>query len=329
MAVVTRRQLTAALGGVVAALPLAAQAQRAAMPVIGFLNSSSKAVFLNDRLLAFHRGLDEAGFVEGRNVAIEIRFADGQRDRLRGLADDLVRRNAAAIVVNGVSLSATMAATSTTPIVFVGGYDPVAQGLIDSLNRPSGNVTGISFNKPGLNAKRLELLHELLPKSTILAVLLDQNGPVFETQLRDVVVASRALGRQIVVVKATSDRELEIAFATIRQAGAGALFVGSSTFFVSQRRKLATFAASHALPASYEGREFVESGGLMSYGASVTDAYRRGGAYVGRILKGAKPSSLPVELPSKFEFVINLDVSKALGLNVPPYLLVQATEVIE
>jgi putative tryptophan/tyrosine transport system substrate-binding protein len=329
MTVITRRQLTAVFGGVAAAFPLAVRAQQSSMLAIGFLNSATKAVFLNDRLLAFHRGLGEAGFAEGRNVAIEFRFADGQRDRIPVLAADLVRRGVAAIVVNGVSLSAAMTETSTIPIVFLGGYDPVAQGLIDRLNRPSGNVTGISFNKPGLNAKRLELLHELLPKPAVIAVLLDQNGPAFDTQLRDVTVTSRTLGRQIVVVKATSEGELDIAFTTIRQAVFGALFVGSSTFFVSQRRKLVTFASGHALPASYEGREYVESGGLMSYGASVTDAYRRGGAYVGRILKGEKPSDLPVELPSKFELVINLAAAKALGLNVPRHLLALATEVID
>jgi putative ABC transport system substrate-binding protein len=222
-----------------------------------------------------------------------------------------------------------MAATSTIPIVFVGGTDPVAQGLVTSLNHPSGNVTGVSFNNPALSSKRLQLLHEFLPKPTVIAVLLDSNGTRFEAQLQDVGAAARTLGRQIVLVKATNDRELDTAFTTILQAAAGALFVGSSTFFVSRRWKLVGFAAGHALPASYEAREFVELGGLMSYGASATDTYRRGGIYVGRILKGAKPGDLPVELPTKYELVFNLATAKELGLKTSPKLLAFADEVIE
>ena len=329
MAPITRRQLAAALGGVVTAFPLAVRAQQPQKPVIGFLHSAAETVFLNDRLAAFRQGLNEAGFAEGRNVAIELHFANSQRDRLPALAADLVRRGVAAIVVNGVSLSAAMAATSTIPIVFVGGTDPVAQGLISTLNRPGGNVTGISSNKPGISSKRLQLLHELLPDSNVIAVLLDQNGPAFEAQLQDVGAAARTLGRQIVVVKATSEGELDAAFTTIIQAAADALLVGSSTLFVSQRQKLVTFAAGHALPTIYEGREFVQLGGLMSYGARVTDAYRRGGVYVGRILKGAKPIELPVELPTRFDLVINMATAKALGLEVPRHLLAQAAETIE
>jgi len=328
MTVITRRQLAATLGGLVTALPLAVRAQQPAMPMIGFLNSTTAAVFPKGRLSAFRLGLNEAGFAEGRDVAIEFRFAEGQGDRLAVMAADLVRRGVAAIVANGVSLSAAMAATSTIPIVFIGGTDPVLQGLVTSLNQPSGNVTGVSFAKPALNSKRLELLHELLSKPTVIAVLLDSNGPAFEAQLQDVGAAARTFGRQTVVVEATSENELDAALATILHAGAGALFVGSSAFFVSQRRKLITFAAGHALPASYDGREFVEAGGLMSYGASATDAYRRGGVFVGRILKGAKPKDLPVELPTRFELVINLTTAKALGLDVPRQLLLQA-EVIE
>jgi putative ABC transport system substrate-binding protein len=262
-------------------------------------------------------------------VAIESRFAEGHRDRLPALAADLVSRGVAAIVVSGVSLSAAMAATSTIPIVFIGGIDPVTQGLVTSLNRPGGNVTGISFTRPALNAKRLELLHELLPKPTVVTVLLDSNGPAFEAQLQNVGAAARTLGRQIVVVTAANEGEFDTALTRIPQAAAGALFVGGSEFFVSQRRKLIMFAAGHALPASYDGREFVEAGGLMSYGASATDAYRRGGAYVGRILKGAKPSDLPIELPTNFELVINLATAKALGLDLPPSLVVRATKLIE
>jgi ABC-type uncharacterized transport system substrate-binding protein len=325
----TRRQLAAALGGVLTTLPLAARAQQREMPVIGFLHSATAAVFLNDRLLAFRQGLSEAGFSEGRNVAIEFRFANGERDRLPVLAADLVRRGVTAIVVNGVSLSAAMAATSTIPIVFVGGTDPVAQGLVSNLHRPGGNVTGISSNKPGVSSKRLQFLHELLPNPTVVAALLDQGGPAFETQLQDVNVGAQALGRRIVVVKATSDGDLDAAFATVLQAAAGALFVGSSAFFLRQRQQLVKFAANHALPASYDGREFVQLGGLMSYGANVTDAYYRGGAYVGRILKGTKPIDLPLELPTRFDLVINLGTAKALTLEVPRHLLAQAAEMIE
>ena len=213
--------------------------------------------------------------------------------------------------------------------MYVGGIDPVTQGLVSSLNRPSGNVTGVSSNRPGLISKRLELLYELLPNPTVIAVLLDANGPAFEAQFQYVGSAARTLGQQIVVVKATNEDELDAAFTTILQAAAGAVIVGSSALFISQRRKLVIFAVRHALPASYDGRDFVELGGLMSYGASVPDAYRRGGAYVGRILKGAKPSDLPVELPTRFELAINLATAKALGLTVPPTLLAIADEVIE
>jgi putative ABC transport system substrate-binding protein len=299
------------------------------MPVIGFLNSTTEAVFPQDRLLAFRQGLNEVGLAEGQNVAIEFRFANGQLGQLPALASDLVHRGVAAIIVNGVSLSAAMAATSTIPIVFVGGTDPVAQGLVSSLDRPSGNVTGVSFNKPGLDSKRLQFLHEILPKSSIIAVLLDSSGPAFKVQLQDVSAAARTLGRQIVVVTITSEGEFDAAFMAILEAGAGALFVGSSARFVSQRWKLVKFAASHGLPASYDGREFVEVGGLMSYGASVAAAYRRGGVYVGRILKGTKPSELPVELPMRLELVIDLATARALRLDVPRRPLAQATEVIE
>jgi putative ABC transport system substrate-binding protein len=328
MAVITRRQLTAGLGGVVTALPLAVHAQQPAMPVIGFLNSTSAADFPNDRLSAFRRGLNEAGFTEGRNVAIEFRFANGQSGRLPALAAGLVRQGVAAIVVNGAPLSAAMAATSTIPIVFVGGIDPVAQGFVSSLSRPSGNVTGVSSNRSALISKRLDLLHELLPNSTVIAVLLDLNGPAFEAQLQDVRAAARELRLQIVVAKATSKDDLDAAFTTILEAAADAVIVGSSALFVSQRRKLVTFAASHALPASYDGRDFVELGGLMSYDANVTDSYRRGGFFVGRILKGAKPSDIPIELPIKYDVVINLATGKALGIAVTS-MLTRADEVVE
>jgi putative ABC transport system substrate-binding protein len=328
MSAITRRQFAAAFGAGVTVLPLAVRAQQRPSRVIGFLNSGTEAVFPDHRLSAFRGGLNEAGFVVGRDVALEFRFANGQRDRLPPMAADLVRRRVAAIVVNGVAVPAAMAATSTIPIVFLGANDPVAQGAITSFNRPSGNVTGISFFRPGLSAKRLQILHELLSKPTAVAVLLDSSGPAFETQLRDVSAAAHNLGRQIVIVRAASEDGLETAFAMIRQAAAGAILVGSSSFLTTQRRKLIIFAAGHKLPAIYEGREFVEAGGLMSYGASAIDAYRRGGIYVGRILMGAKPSDLPVELPTRFELVINMATAKALGLDLPRNLLAQATELI-
>jgi putative tryptophan/tyrosine transport system substrate-binding protein len=323
MAAITRRELAAALGGVVTGLPLAVRAQQRAVPVVGFLYNLAPSIS------AFRSGLNEAGFAEGRNVAFEFRFAEGHRDRLPALAADLVGSGVAVIVVNGVSLSMARAATSTIPIVYIGGIDPVAQGLVNSLNRPNGNVTGISFIRPELNAKRLELLHDLLPKPTVVAVLLDPNGPAFEAQLQTVGAAARTLGRQIVVVTAANEGELDIALTRNLKAVAGALFVASSAFFVSQRRKLIMFAAEHALPASYEEHEFVEAGGLMSYGASATDAYRRGGVYVGRILQGAKPSDLPIELPTTFELVINLATAKALGLDLPRSIVAGATKLIE
>jgi putative ABC transport system substrate-binding protein len=324
-----RRRDFMLLSGAAAAWPLAARAQQRAMPVIGFLNSTTASDFINDRLSAFRQGLNEAGFAVGHNVAFEFRFANYQHDQLPALAADLVHLGVAAIIVNGVSLSAAMAATSTIPIVLIGGVDPVAQGLVSTLDRPSGNVTGISFVRPVLVSKRLQLLHELLPKPTVIAELLDSKGPAFKAQLQNLDVAAHSLGRQTVVVKATSDSELDTAFTTILQSAAGALFVGSSALFVGRRRELVMFAAGHGLPASYDEREFVELGGLMSYGASAKDAYRRGGTYVGRILKGAKSGELPIELSAKLDLVINIATAKALGLDVPRHLLAQATDVIE
>jgi len=324
---IPRRDFITVLGGA-AAWPLAARAQQRALPVVGFLYNTTAAVFPRDRLSAFRRGLDEAGFVEGRNLAIEFRFAEDRLDRLPALATDLVRRQVAVIVVNGVSLPAAMAATSTIPIVFVAGSDPVKDGRVSSLSRPGGNVTGVSFNTT-INPKRLELLHELVPKPVVIAVLLDPNAATFEDQAQGLQAAAQVLGRKIVVVKAANENEFDAAFATITQAGAGALFVGTSAFLDSQRRQLVTFAARHTLPASYDQREFVEVGGLMSYGASTIDVYRRGGNYVGRILKGEKPGDLPVELPTKYELVFNLATAKALAIEIPPKLRALADEVIE
>jgi putative ABC transport system substrate-binding protein len=327
-----RREFITLLGGAAAASsvswPLTARAQQRAMPVVGLLQSTTATVFVY-RVAAFRQGLAEAGFVEGRNVAIEFRYGEGRLDALPGLASDLVRRGVSAIVTNGASLPAAKAATSTIPIVFVGGADPVEAGYVTNLSRPDGNVTGVSFVANTLEPKRLELLHELVAKTAVVAVLLDPSTSTYEAQSKDITAAARALGRQIVIVKSGKQSEIDAAFATIVQAGAGALFVGTSAFFNGARRELVARAASHALPVSYELREYVEAGGLMSYGASSVDAYRRGGNYVGRILKGEKPGDLPVELPTRYELVFNLATAKALGLEIPAKLLALSDEVLE
>jgi ABC-type uncharacterized transport system substrate-binding protein len=321
-----RRDFITLLGGA-AAWPLGAGAQQPAVPVIGFLRSTSPEG-TGHLLAAFRQGLKETGHVEGQNLAIEYRWAGGDVDRLAGLAADLVRREVAVIVVNGVAANAAKAATATIPIVFVVGIDPVGSGLVASLNRPGANVTGISIvTGPDLHAKRLEVLHELAPKAVTIAALLDPN--VVESVAHDVERAARALGLQVLVVNAGGEGDFEAAFLKIAQSNAGALLVGGGAFFVSQRRRLVGLAANHALPASYMTRDSVEVGGLMSYGPNQVDAYRRAGIYVGRILDGAKPSELPVELPTKYELVINLKTAKALGLTVPDRLLARADEVIE
>jgi ABC-type uncharacterized transport system substrate-binding protein len=323
-----RRKFLATLGGA-AAWPLAARAQQAAMPVIGFLRSTPAAGF-SYTVDPFRQGLNDAGFVEGKNVAIEYRWADNQEDRLPRLAADLLRRQVAAIVGAGVpAAQAGKAATATTPIVFVIGADPVRVGLVASINRPGGNITGVVFSVSPLAAKLLGMLHELVPKASIIAVLRDPNGPDVESQSRDLEEAARAIGRQILMVNAANEREFHAAFAKVVQAGAGGLFILASVFFFSQRRLLVALAARHALPAVYPLREYAEVGGLISYGPSQSDAYRRAGVYVGRILKGEKPGDLPVELGTKFDLVINLATAKAFGVEIPPNLLALADEVIE
>jgi putative ABC transport system substrate-binding protein len=322
-----RREFVAGLGA--AAWPMMARAQQSVVPVVGYLDSNVAAAAAG-HVAGFRQGLSEAGFVEGRNLApIEFRFAGGQRDRLPELAADLVRRGVAAIVVNTPAAPVAKAATSTIPVVFVTAADPAEAGLVTSLSRPSGNLTGVSFTTTPLSPKRLELLHELVPKPAVIALLWDLNVFNLERQLRDLEAAARALGRQVLSVRAGTESEIDAAFAKIVQEGVGALFIGNSPFYFSRRRQLAVLAIRHALPASSNTREFVVAGGLMSYGASDTDAYRRGGLYVGRILKGEKPGDLPVELPTRYELVFNVTTAKALKLDIPAKLLAIADEVLE
>jgi putative ABC transport system substrate-binding protein len=325
---VKRREFITLLGGT-AAWPLAARAQQPAMPVIGFLRSTPPAGsgFIVD---AFRRGLSDAGFIEGKNVTIDYRWADNQVDRLSALAGDLVRRQVAVIVGAGSpAAQAGKAATATTPIVFVIGADPISIGLVTSLNRPGGNITGVVFTVVSLAAKLLAMLHELVPKASVIAVLRDPNGPDAEAESRDLEEAGRAIGRRLLMVHAANEREFHAAFAKVVQASAGGLLIGSGPFFLSQRRQLVMLAGRYGLPTMYNQREYPEVGGLISYGPSQTDAYRRAGIYVGRILKGEKPSDLPIELATKFELVINLATAKALGTDIPPNLLALADEMIE
>jgi putative ABC transport system substrate-binding protein len=327
-----RREFVALLGGAAAAWPLAARAQQQAkMPTIGFLHPASPEPSA-DRPRAFRQGLKEEGFVEGENVAIEYRWADNQNDRLPALAAELVRREVAVIAAVGGNNSAfaAKAATTTVPIVFDVGEDPVKLGLVTSLARPGGNLTGINLFIVELAAKRLELLRELVPGAIRIAVLVDPaNAVTTESTLRDVEAAARAERLQVQVLNASTSREIEAAFASFVGDRPDALFVGTSPFFIVRRVQLAQLAARHAVPAIYQDRLHAEVGGLISYGASLTDAYRQVGIYTGRILKGAKPADLPVVQPSKFELVINHPTARMLGLDVPPTLLARADEVIE
>jgi putative tryptophan/tyrosine transport system substrate-binding protein len=323
-----RRAFIAALGGA-AAWPMVARPQQPAMPVIGFLRSATLAD-VTDFVTGFRRGLKEAGFVEGQNVAIEFRSAENQLDRLPALVAELLRWPVAVIVGNGVSVvQAAKAATTTVPIVFATGADPVRAGLVASLNRPGGNVTGVVFLVGELGAKRLELLRQLVPKATTIAMLVNPGTPDTEAERSDVEAAAKAIGQQLLILDVSSDGDFEPAFATFVKHGAGALLVGAGPFLFSHRERLVALAARYALPASYVVRNAVVAGGLMSYGASQPEAYRQAGIYAGRILKGEKPADLPIIQSSKFEFAINLKTAKTLGLELQPQLLAIADEVIE
>lgn len=323
-----RRDFVRLISSAGVAWPLATRAQQPAVPTVGFLRSAT-LTDVQHWVTAFRQGLKETGLVEGQNVAIEYRSADNQPDRLAALVNDFIRQPVAVIVGNTESALAAKAATTTIPIVFATGSDPVKDGLVASLNRPGGNITGVSFFSGVLGAKRLELLRQIVPGVTMIAMLVNPNTPETEAERKDVQTAARAIGQQLTVFDVATERDIEIAFATSVQRGARALLVGTGGFLNTKRERIAALADRYALPVSYSQREGVVAGGLMSYGSSISDAYRQVGIYAGRILKGEKPADLPVMQSTKFDLAINLRTAKALHLNVPPTLLAIADEVIE
>jgi putative tryptophan/tyrosine transport system substrate-binding protein len=323
---VKRREFITLMGGAAAAWPLEARAQQPTVALVGLLTGSRQ----DDRWLgALRQGLKEAGYIEGRNVAIKHRSADGHFDRVSALAAELVADPVALIIAIAPSALAAKAATATIPIVFVTGADPVELGLVSGLSRPGGNVTGVNFLVKTLAAKRLELLRELAPGATLIGFLSNPTNPASEPEIRNVQAASRALGLQLQILHASSERDIETAFASFAQQRINPILAAGDSFFLSRRDQLIAAAARHAIPTSYQLREFVAAGGLISYGTDLIDAYRLAGVYAGRILKGERPTDLPVQQSVKFELVINLKTAKALGLEVPATLLARADEVIE
>jgi putative tryptophan/tyrosine transport system substrate-binding protein len=326
---VRRREFVTLLGGAAAAWPLAARAQQAdRIPVVGFLNAASREG-IPEFVAAFRQGLKEIGFVDGQNVTIEYHWAEGRNDRLPALAADLVRRQVAVIVANSPGVLPAKAETATIPIVFLSPGDPVAQGFVTSLNRPGGNVTGVSFFNTTLGSKRLELLHQMVPRAATIAFLVNPSFPTAEIDLQDTQAAARTLALRLLVLHAASESEIETVFASLAQQKPDALIVNPDPYLTSRRHQIVPLLARLSMPSAHSPRDWVVSGALMSYGTNTVDAYRQAGVYAGRILKGEKPGDLPVTQPTKFELVINLKTAKALGLEVPDRLLALADEVIE
>ena len=324
-----RREFIIILGGAAASWPLSARAQQPAMPVVGFMMAGSRAA-LRDEITAFEAGLREMGFAEGQNLALEYRFAEGQFERFPAFASDLVQRRVSAIAASSPQAAlAAKRATATIPVVFSVGADPVETGIVSSLSHPGGNVTGVYQFTAGLESKRLGLLHEMVPKAQVIGVLLNSNYAAAESQLRDVQDSAAHLGLRLIIVRANTESDFDMAFSTVASQRAGAMLVCASPFFNARRQQLVVLASSHSLPAIFEWRDFAVAGGLMSYGTSLNNAYRQAGVYAGRILKGEKPADLPVVQSTKFEFVINLSTAKALHIDVTPTLSARADEIIE